>query len=207
MSMPDTITITCPNCNNSFAYTTWKSINVTIDPAAKQKIVDGTFFLCTCNFCAKVHHVQYACLYHDMKQSLLIYLLANEPAKLDEINSIAKDFGAEYRLRIVTNENRLIEKVKIFDAGLEDRLVEVCKLLYQAHISSKFPDKVLTESFFDVKNDEHIIQFITEQKEIITATLEHEFYEKVRATLAGQTQGERTFQHIDQNWALVAMKL
>lgn len=50
------------------------------------------------------------------------------------------DTESDYKFRIVVSRERLLEKLEIFDAGLDDRIVEVEKILLSAGIMEKYPD-------------------------------------------------------------------
>ena len=47
----------------------------------------------------------------------------------------------KYLARIVTSPNQLIEKIQIFDAGKDDRIMELVKLLVTDSLHENNPDK------------------------------------------------------------------
>lgn len=53
-----------------------------------------------------------------------------------------------YRKRIVTNQNALREKAIIFENELDDRVVELIKLLYLLDVQDKFPEVNIVEGYF-----------------------------------------------------------
>jgi hypothetical protein len=51
MSLSDEIKITCPACQHQQAFTAWQSINVTLDPALKTKLLDRSLVTFHCDNC------------------------------------------------------------------------------------------------------------------------------------------------------------
>jgi predicted RNA-binding Zn-ribbon protein involved in translation (DUF1610 family) len=134
MSMPDETTITCPKCGNEQSFTIWNSVNISLDPDLKQKIISRELVTFSCEKCGNKSPVVYPMLYHDMDANLMIWLLpgdeppedgfAKQPAGLINISE-------NYQYRWVKSYNELVEKIYIYDAGLDDRAVECFKgLLY-----------------------------------------------------------------------------
>lgn len=147
MSKKSTQKITCPKCGHEQEEVIWDSVNVTIDPEAKQKIKDGNFFTFHCAQCGYEAPLAYPCLYHDMEQGLLAWLLpgnGNKERNLDQINSMISGMGIDftneekpYSYRIVEDANDLKEKILIFDEGLDDRMVEIMKVIYRVQIEEQ----------------------------------------------------------------------
>lgn len=75
MSHINTHTLTCPHCGKSAAQTVWDSVNVTLEPDVKERILAGHFFEFFCLDCGYHAPLLHPCLYHDMEQKLLIWYL------------------------------------------------------------------------------------------------------------------------------------
>lgn len=69
-----------------------------------------------------------------------------------------------YCKRIVTDQNALREKAIIFKHGLDDRVVEIIKLVYYANASKQFPDANITAVYFLVADDKYILEFIGDKQ-------------------------------------------
>ena len=77
------------------------------------------------------------------------------------------DFRTEkYLNRIVTSANQLIEKIKIFDAGKDDRIIELVKLLAADSILKNNPAIDFDELRFAVDDDGTNILVIINKGEI-----------------------------------------
>ncbi len=136
MSQSTQQAVACPECGAISTATLWQSVNVTLNPELKEQVFSRELFEHTCPQCGETTHLFYPLLYHDQDRHLLIWMLPPDErgeVSLDPLsmNAQAKIFPT-YRLRLVASLNALLEKIMIFDAGLDDRAVELLKeLLWQ----------------------------------------------------------------------------
>ena len=110
----------CPKCGREFAAPDLRSLNVAADPSLRERVKDGSVFVCKCPVCGADCLAPEPILYHDPDRRLLIaYTTADLSSE-----------GLEgYTCRLVSSVGELIEKVKIFDAGLDDIALELCKFV------------------------------------------------------------------------------
>ena len=88
------------------------------------------------------------------------------------------DYRTEkYLNRIVTSANQLIEKIKIFDAGKDDRIIELVKLLAADSILKNNPAIDFDELRFAVDDDGTNILVIINKSEITGAVDIDNMYE------------------------------
>lgn len=130
---------TCSRCGKSTKLTIYKSINISEDPSLKEKVKDGSLFLWKCPSCGQVNLAKYDTLYHDPEKKIMIWLLQDENMSETQMHSItlhAKAIG-NYTLRRVTDTGSLMEKVIIFDNGLDDVIIEMCKYVLKMEMVSK----------------------------------------------------------------------
>ena len=71
--MPSNTKITCPKCNHESDYIVWYSINVTLNPEMKDKILDDTLFSWVCPHCGERFYAPYDFLYHDMENGIFTW--------------------------------------------------------------------------------------------------------------------------------------
>ena len=83
----------------------------------------------------------------------------------------------KYLARIVTSPNQLVEKIQIFDAGKDDRIMELVKLLATDSILKNDPDKEFDELRFAVDDDGINIFIIINKGEITGAVDIDNMYE------------------------------
>lgn len=136
MSRSVMVEITCPECGHAFEAPVWGSVNVTLDPELKEKVLNGELWLCICPACGSSGHLDWGTLYHDQERRYMV-LYTDEEDALDKMNAeearmarMAPGLAGRtegYRLRIVRSKRDLREKILIFDSGLDDRAVELTK--------------------------------------------------------------------------------
>ena len=171
--------VTCPSCHHEGEFEVWDSINTVLDPEMKEKVLNQSIFLYTCPNCGETFRLNYPTLYHQMEDLVMIYLVPeSEVEKTYEMfygeNALA-DFRTEkYLNRIVTSANQLIEKIQIFDAGKDDRVMELVKL---DSILKNDPDIEFDELRFAVDNDGTNILVIINRGEITGAVNIDNMYE------------------------------
>jgi hypothetical protein len=133
MSESESTTITCPECNHEQQFTVWHSVNVTLDPALKDKVLDRSLTTFDCEDCGYMATIEQNLLYHDTERQLTILRHPNpdEPEGLanESFGLLSTLSGKGYDYRLVTTMNELVEKVLIWEDGLDDRAVEVFKLV------------------------------------------------------------------------------
>ena len=110
--------IRCSSCGHESAAAIYPSINVSQNPELKGKVMDGSLFVHECPHCGRSQVLKYNLLYHDPDEKVLICL--------SDVNFVS-DGMEGYTCRMVSDVGSLMEKVKIFDAGLDDVAMEMCK--------------------------------------------------------------------------------
>ncbi len=135
--------ITCPACSESSKFLIWESVNTVIDPELKEKVRSREIFQFVCPKCGTKTMVNYDCLYHQMEDKVMIYLVPGDMADAelmmkgyirDEVGNIIenpyeKEMNMDgYRKRVVGTMNDFMEKLYILDAGYDDRIIELMKV-------------------------------------------------------------------------------
>lgn len=129
MSLKTQVSASCHKCGCEHKLHIYKSINSAADPQLKASLLDGSLFLWECPACGERNLVSYECLYHDPDQKIMIWMLPSGAPRVLEDDAILNRVRTmeDYRFRIVANPGELMEKVLIFDAGLDDRCMEMVK--------------------------------------------------------------------------------
>ena len=131
MSQSEQVKFKCASCGESVDVTVWHTIDVATTPELKEQVLDTDVMSFVCPKCGYVTEAQYELLYQDLAHACMIWLnypdeqgnLTFKRAALD----VPKDAPRNLRLRLVTDANRLAEKIRVFDDGLDDRAVELMK--------------------------------------------------------------------------------
>ena len=111
----------CSKCGQTTEITVYKSINTADNPELKEKVKNGSLFLWECPHCGTVNLARYETLYHDPQKKLMLWLVPDgkiSETQMQAITNHTKAMGG-YTLRLVRDMGELLEKVLIFDAGLD----------------------------------------------------------------------------------------
>jgi predicted RNA-binding Zn-ribbon protein involved in translation (DUF1610 family) len=129
MSKISVKTFTCPSCGCNGEFKMYDSVNVSLDPKLRDKVLSGEIFDWTCPKCGEVVSLRHNLLYHDMKREFQIYY---SPTECDSINEMINDMLTKYpgmrkTCRTVDSLNALREKIYIYEEGLNDIAIELSK--------------------------------------------------------------------------------
>lgn len=119
MSKFSEISFTCPECGRSAVFKRYSSVNAATDPDLRDELRTGRLFVRKCPGCGHKDIDNSPFLYTDPELKLILAL------SKEKLNSDGEIPG--YTARQVTTVGELVEKLKIFEAGLDDIAVEMCK--------------------------------------------------------------------------------
>lgn len=139
MSLNTGQSVKCPKCGQLSKTTVWSSITVKDSPDLKRDLLEGRINIFRCPNCGERGLMPQPLLYNDEDGRLLI---AFSPAEDDltkrrlfeKLQDASRESGEleryeGYNLRFVSDYNSMLEKLLIFDSGLNDKAIEVLKLL------------------------------------------------------------------------------
>ncbi len=134
----------CARCGSTIHKELPASVNVRVAPEKKAAVLSGDLFVAECPSCGHRQLLSFPFLYHDPDARLMLWLGADE----DTLSRAAGVLTStpemqDYRIRLVDGPGELIEKVKIFDAGLSDIAVELCKFVTAREAGEELPLKFL----------------------------------------------------------------
>ena len=145
-----------------------EAVNVAENPALKEKITDGSLFFANCPHCGNVNLVSFRLLYHDPDQNLMLWLIPEGSIAQEEKEKLEgamtalwtslKENLKDYTLRRVADPGSLIEKIRIFDFGLEDAAIEMCKYITKMEMSQEEKDPAKLEFVFSLDGAMHSVK-------------------------------------------------
>lgn len=134
----------CPRCGAEFLAGTAESINVTRMPRARERILEGRFHRFDCAKCGERITIDRVVMYIDMRREHFIHVFpVDHEAGWPEWEQVAgetfwRSFGTgpaamqevapRYKVRAVFGLDALADKLRVWDAGLDDAVVELQKL-------------------------------------------------------------------------------
>lgn len=199
MSIPHKQTVKCPKCGEEIEFTLWQSINTEMNFAIPD-IISGKLFEVECKKCGYKTHVNYPMLFNDMIHNVMIYSVAPDSTEETEkaLDSLKKMYPG--RTRIVTDQSTLREKTAIFNAGLDDRVTEILKLIIMAQLQEQISGKELVGVFF-VPGDEPKFEIAFKDGSGYVPVTK-EIYENLASQFNDKLSAGDDEYYIDQDWAM-----
>ena len=129
MSITGTVRVRCPACGREQDAQLVQSINADKDAAVKKRLLAGDLNVLACE-CGKRTPLAANVVFHDPSKDVFIRVVpGGDEAEMEKAAAQFRAAGATGVQRLVPSLNALIEKVKIFDCGLEDWAIEMTKVL------------------------------------------------------------------------------
>ena len=127
MTIQSTGQFRCRHCDKSFEVGIYSAIDVSSDPDLKEKVRDGSVFVFECPYCGTKGLYNGYMLYIDHQAKQFFSLIpegfpGGSPEDPD-------GRYADYTTRLVRTPGELVEKICIFDAGLDDTAIEMVKFV------------------------------------------------------------------------------
>lgn len=195
--------ITCPNCGTTDSVTIYSSVNVTQHPELKEAVLTGELFIFTCPNCGAQTRLDYDVLYHDMEKQIMIQKTQENGISMHQLNvstmfSLTNGRVGNYTVRYVTSYSELVEKILLFDAGLDDRVYYLMVAQYANKLLSEnvdFDDLVLLP-----ENNELIVYIIKDGRPIGHIPVDLEFYDEMSNVVDFDNSGNN--QYVNLPWAM-----
>ena len=125
----------CSRCGAEHSVSVPQSVNASTSPELKEQVRSGALFTWTCPHCGTANLLKVPFLYHDPGEHVMI-VLTDAPMS-------AEGLPEGYIGRQVRSVGDLVEKIKIFDAGLDDLIIEMCKFVTCRELKKDVPLKFL----------------------------------------------------------------
>lgn len=184
----ETERIKCPGCGYTVETELQDFVDAAETPQAKEKIKSGEFFLVECPQCGEKTFAEHPLMYTDSSKKLHIYLAPEHDEELlKELNGIGLPEelpAADGIFRVVSDGAALLEKIMIFDAGRDDRVMELYKAMAFEMLKEDWP-KMSRENLLYASDDrqEYIIvwDYVNAAGEQLTVEFDEELYEHLKA--------------------------
>ncbi|MDX2086803.1 MAG: CpXC domain-containing protein [Kofleriaceae bacterium] len=200
MSVTGTISVACPGCGASHECRLVQSINARTAPDDKQTLLAGDLNMLACG-CGRRFQLAATVVFHDPDADVLYQVVPAE-AEMAKAEELMRSVGGSGARRLLPSLNALVEKVKILDAGLDDRAIEMTKVLLLA--SRPQPDLDLVLLFQSVDREAgaiHWLLFEPESDVPLNLASPVSGYERLLAR-AQRATGMR----IDRAWAVAEVQ-
>lgn len=199
---------TCEKCKNEFEVPIFPYINFEDNPEYYALVKDLDIFKVKCSNCGNQEYIKFDTLIVDPMHKYLLYLFCNE-GKIESfrknidyfVNTVLseaeiKDFDAA-ETRLVLDLNSLVEKMTIFELGLNDKAIEFIK---KGLFEKKIVKDEKTKLLFDGINQTNLefISFLNDKVDKVNVSIA--FYNKIIESIKNLSTEKINFDLIDQNW-------
>ena len=201
----------CPYCGKKVEYKMYESVNSTLNPEFKDKLMTGELFDVKCECCNKVFRVFYNLLYHDMKKNLMILFAPTdyEDSK-KQMNELLDKFPGTRRTlyRITDDFRKFIEKIHIFDDDLNDVAIELSKVIIRGDKESNIPDNSSLHYMKIVETEKSgkvlVFIIVPEEGENTCCLLPFDAYLQYNESVKDDAYFKTTYyaENIDEEWIL-----
>jgi hypothetical protein len=151
MSQTKTYEIRCPKCGHEQSVELYEAVNVQQSPELKSLLLSNQLNAVVCAECHASFRVDKPLLYNDPKYKRMIYLIpmsegAAEIGERQFTDSLRQLNGALPKgveapeVCLVLSRMELVERVFLFDAGLNERVIEYMKhMIYTRNLEKLHP--------------------------------------------------------------------
>lgn len=195
----------CPSCGEKHYMTAWSAVNVGTHPELKEKVLDTSLFEFQCPHCGYTSGILYDCLYHDPERKIMIVLTGQETENAFENHGDISQ--SRYRLRTVHLPNELVEKILIFESGLDDRAVEIMKLSVKISLMTDHEDLDVRNLYFSVNDSGYGFVVETDEGFVGEVPADESVYREIERNMLKKMnimQAEQTL--INEDWAVNFIK-
>ncbi|MBO5060068.1 MAG: CpXC domain-containing protein [Clostridia bacterium] len=199
--------IKCPACGALQEMTVWQSITAADSADLKEDLKRGRVNIFRCTECGQTALLPTPMLYTDGERNLMISFSPcngrEERMRLFEsVKAASRESGElreleDYNLRFTSEYNELLEKILIFDNDMDDKTIEVLKLLVLMQESEKMEQRVCMFG----KTDGDMIEFMVQDKkeeQVYTSRVPMETYRTVKQQLRESGVKDKSF-----DWEMV----
>lgn len=187
-SVTSNVTMRCARCGCESEALVYRHIDAISEPELKPRVLSGELFVFTCPSCGFKSLITSPVIYRDEH---LLLCLSDRDFAVEGLDGVAG--------RLVGDVGSLIEKVKIFDAGLDDIPMEFCKFVTRQELGKDVELKFLRVDGAD--ND--IIFTYPEAGEMQMLAVGFNVYEDCRAIVGRNpaiTEGLSGLVRVDREW-------
>lgn len=223
MSICEKEEIQCPVCGTTGEFEMWTSLNTQLNPEKKEQLLSGALFQYICPHCGKSFNIDYPMLYHQMEDQIMIYYVVQEEdiqmveeqfrgefgGAETEITKVLKEDMNSYLYRIVGSQRELMEKIRIFDAGKDDRVVELVKRIISDAVADKNPELGDVNLYYLEEEGEPLFVAVNSKGVVGTVPIPNGMYEDMANGLQEKLPDLRSRSEfrIDRDWASKALGL
>lgn len=207
------ILITCPECGEEGAFEIWNSIDLSENPPLEEKIRSGALYRYACPHCGIVTKIAYPTLIHDADRKRMIYLANDEETFRNTVHQYEPGVSsassglldAGYMIRVLRSVPELMERFRILQAELDDRVIELMKLFVYQEVMDNNPDLSIDNLYFtesDEQENDYAFDLFSHGEMIGHVGFRREAYDNLEQMFASEMERLSAGKVvIDASWA------
>lgn len=218
MAIRKPVNVQCPQCSKESTFSLWQNIDSLEDPMLKRQIIDGVLFDFKCPYCEYSVALHYDLLFNIPDHGVMLHMITDPeqaqkvPAAIEEHEQMlppeAQANAKLYIHRVVPDAITLREKTLIFEADLDDRVIEIMKVLYVGQYVEQKGEEPNSIYFSINDKQEKVFELYSETSLLAIATFDEGLYKNIlhspQRKLKPIRNDRRYF--VDRNWALESTK-
>lgn len=204
MSTQTSRMFTCPKCEKDYEVITWDSINVQLDPDLREKLFHNEVFKFECPHCHSVYQIVYPCLYHNPEEKFIVWLVDDKIENDLKIKpEVPFSFANGYTYRYCKKIMEFVEKIRIFEDGFDDRIIEMAKMFCEKQIidSKRATQEEIAYTVYNMNKDETVEIVTMVKDEAIRMQLNYKDFEQMFLNEEdGYDVNDREFVRVNRDW-------
>lgn len=190
----------CPQCHHESRWPIWTEIDAVENPEMRDTIINGKLFLWECPNCAKEISIINDLLYFDKNNHFAILLERDNAEDMVSAKGRLENPDDYERLRLCSGFLGMCEKIICLEQGLDDKALEIYKLLLLVNIDQP-PDYFVCEG---IDESGLLMRAWKDKKAGSLFAAPPELYRQIEQDLKGGNKDfeKKSFVRIDQSWAM-----
>ena len=203
------IVVTCNYCEKKGESHVYTVVDGDKSPTLRDMTINGMLFEYKCDNCEKITIIDFPVKYVQDNGKFIV----DYQTESDELERGIEIYNDEYEnlessedntIRIVTSQEELSEKVVIYNSGLDDKVIEVLKLMYEVFYKEEHPEKKVTDVYFSRLSGKDSFLFFLEDEQSVSKKMDPELYKEYKEKLKKLDVSSDYV--IDRNWAYNAIQ-
>lgn len=209
--------VTCENCKSEYTVKVWDELDITENPALREKILRDEIITSKCKVCNHENTTVYPVICIDNEMKIIIWYL---PVEEKEFKNSCKalngellgeyDVTSDYQLRVTDDYNELKEKIIARNENLDDRVLEIAKEVYKSQIVCDGREIELEDIYGMYVNvgekGQVVFDMLLSDERCMNIPLEQEVYDKICEDAAPFFDDKLRFQHVNTEFAIKILR-
>lgn len=217
MANSRSVNVACPNCSKESTFIIWQNVSSIEDPMLKKQILDGTLFDFKCPYCEYSVALHYDLLFNMADRGVMLHLINDEeqaknvPAMIEaqeaSLPREAQESAKKYIHRIVPDILSLREKAIIFENDLDDRVIELMKVVYCGQFEEQ-KGITVQHIFFSANGDNWQFELFGESELLAIAPFDKNLYTSLQHAPKRKLKPIRNDRRyfVDREWAVKSIE-